>query len=354
MRTISKFLVSLQVVTFFLIVACDEGPVIPVITTPPAIQEPIQILDWDFEEGVYIAGKGYSTEKGRNIAQVWGNGKLQVITDGEIGSIATSIYVSGDEVFLAGYACYWDFYPYKAMIWRNGMVQPLTNGNYESGSFSIVAWNDDVYVAGYESSVAMLWKNGVPIPLSDATVPTHATSLFVSNGDVYVVGNERHADFNKAILWKNGKPQYLSGGSYATSVFVSGNDVYVAGGNELHGMVWKNGVEQILFSHGDNSYASSVYVAGEDVYVAGYEHQLDYTYSFEDNIIYGPAKALVWKNGVPTPLTNGSQDAKANSISVSGDDVYVVGYKGDTAVIWKNGIANSLGNGYASAVFIRK
>ncbi len=352
MRTNSKFLVSLLVQTF-LIVACDEGPILPVITTPPPIQEPIQILDWDFEVGVYIAGRGYSTERERDVAQVWANGKLQVIDDGEIGSIATSIYVSGDEVFLAGYEYYWDFYPDKAMIWNNGVAQPLTNGNHESGSFSIFAWKDNVYVAGYDSTVAILWKNGMPILLSDGTVPTQATSLFVSNGDVYVVGNEQHADVNKAILWKNGKPQYLSGGSYATSVFVSGDDVYVAGGNGLRGMVWKNGVEQILFSSGDNSYASSIYVAGEDVYVAGYEAQWDYTYSFDD-YVYGPAKAMLWKNGVPTPLTNGSQDAKANSISVSGDDVYVVGYKGDTAVIWRNGIANSLGKGYASSVFIRK
>ena len=342
---------SLLVLTF-LIVSCDTERPFPPGTTTAIPQDLIPIVDWDFEEGVYIAGSAYSTQRERDIAHVWGNGRLQVITDGEIGSIATSIYVSGDDVFLAGYEYYWDFYPDKAMIWKNGVAQPLTKGNHETGCFSIFAWSDNVYVAGYDSSIAMLWKNGVPIPLSDGTVPTQATSLFVSNGDVYVVGNEKHADFNKAILWKNGKPQYLSGGSYATSVFVSGNDVYVVGGNGLRGMVWKNGVEQILFSSGD-SYASSVFVAGEDVYVAGYEVQRDYTYSFDD-YVYGPAKPMVWKNGVPTPLTNGSQDAKANSISVSGDDVYVVGYKGDTAVIWKNGIANSLGKGYASAVFIRK
>jgi hypothetical protein len=340
----------------FLIVACDPDGSFPpgTRTAPlPPIKDLIRIPDWDFEEGVYIAGKGYSPQRERDIAQVWGNGRLQAITDGEIGSIATSIYVSGDEVFLTGYEYNWDFYPDKAMIWKNGVAQPLTNGNHEAGSFSIFPWNDDVYVVGYDSTVAILWKNGMRIALSDGKFPTQATSLFVSNGDVYVVGNEQHEDFNKAILWKNGKPQYLSGGSYATSVFVSGEDVYVAGGNGLRGMLWKNGVDQILFSNGDNSYASSVYVAGEDVYIAGYELQRDYTYAL-DEYSYGPAKAMVWENGVPNRLTNGSQDAMANSISVSGDDVYVVGHIDNIAVIWKNGIPNSLGKGDATGLFIKR
>ncbi len=303
---------------------------------------------------IYIAGSGYNMIRERYIAQVWGNGKLQV-TEGEIGSIANSIYVSGDDVFMAGYEYYFDFYPDKAMIWKNGVAQPLTNGNNEAGAFSIFVSNDDVYVAGYDSSFAMLWKNGVPIRLSDGAVPTQATSVFVSNGDVYVVGNEFPTDLNRAILWKNGMSQPLNGGSYATSVFVSGNDVYVAGGNGSRGMVWKNGVAQSFFNKSYNSYALSVHVEGEDVYVAGYEQPLIEIFEFfgGQGYDYAPTKALVWKNGVPQRLTNGNQGARANFISVFRDDVYVAGYDGELAVIWKNGIAKSIDRGIATALFIK-
>lgn len=365
MDTKTKFLLSLLVLTFLIDACSPEDPIPPVthptntstVTTPTnvwRIPDPPKV-EWDFEEDVYIAGGSYSKQK--DIAQLWGNSKLQLITDGKIDAIATSIYVYGDDVFLAGYEYNWDVYngwyrfPNKAMIWKNGVPQALTNGNNEAGSSSIFVWNEDVYVAGYESngdhSVAMLWKNGEPIPLSDGAVPTEATSVFISNGDVYVVGN---ADFNKAILWKNGVPQYLSGGSAATAVFVSGNDVYVAGygtGAPISAMLWKNGVLQMISS--SYSYASSVYVTGEDIYVAGSE----VTQNGENS--YGPTKAIVWKNGAPKPLTNGSQNGSARSIAGSGDDLYVVGSIGDQAVIWKNDVAKSLGKfSEATGLFIRK
>ncbi len=73
------------------------------------------------------------------------------------------------------------------------------------------------------------------------------------------------------------------------------------------------------------------------MYVAGYE----------SNGIKDVAK--VWKNGVATSLTNGSNDAVANSVFVLGTDVYVAGYekKGTKTVakVWKNGVATSLTNG---------
>ncbi len=50
-----------------------------------------------------------------------------------------------------------------------------------------------------------------------------------------------------------------------------------------------------------------------------------------------------------TSLTNGSNHAKANSVYVSGTDVYVAGYESNgtksVAKVWKNGVATSLTNG---------
>jgi hypothetical protein len=351
MRTKTKFIVSL-LVTFY-IVACEDS-IPPGTTTAPQDGPDQPTSNWDFEKKVYIAGSGYSPQRDRNIAQVWGNGKLQPIIEGEIGTMATSIYVSGDDVFLAGYEYRWDDHPEKAMIWKNGVAQPLTDGNHEAAALSIFVSNNDVYVAGYDSSFAILWKNGVPIRLTDGTIPTNATSVFVSNGNVYVVGNERHADFNNIILWKNGNPQSLADGSdvYATSLSVSGNDVYVVS-NGPCAMLLKNGVAQTLSFSNCYFHPLSVFVAGEDVYVAGYEQQVECPYNMFGECFYGPTKALVWKNGAMTWLTNGSQNAMANSIAVSGDDVYVVGYNGDTGVIWKNGASKSLGKGNATGIFIK-
>ncbi len=347
----AKFLLGLLVV-IFLNVACSQEDDLPLSSATQTSAPDEKTLNWDYEDGIYIAGGSYGQKK--DIAQVWGNGELQVITDGELDAIATCVYVSDADVYLTGYEYNWDVYngfyrfPNKAMIWKNGVAQALTDGNLEAGAFSIFEWNEDVYVAGHESTKAMLWKNGMPIPLSDGEVPTNALSVFVSNDDVYVVGNEQYGDFSKAVLWKNGNLQSIGEGSTATSVFVSGNDVFVAGYNASGAMLWKNGTEQLLLSNGVNPFALSVFVSGEDVYLSGFD------FSVLGEKTYGPTRAMVWKNGVPIPLTDGKTNALANSISVSGDDVYVVGHNGDIAVIWKNGIAKSLGAGDATGLFVKK
>ncbi|MFN8249585.1 MAG: hypothetical protein U0T68_11590, partial [Ferruginibacter sp.] len=77
----------------------------------------------------------------------------------------------------------------------------------------------------------------------------------------------------------------------------------------------------------------------------------------------GPGRAVIWKNGVPTYLTDGvNSDAMANDIFVDGSDVYVCGRKsssgsGEIAQLWKNGVATILSiggsNGIAQGVFVK-
>jgi hypothetical protein len=73
------------------------------------------------------------------------------------------------------------------------------------------------------------------------------------------------------------------------------------------------------------------------VYAAGYE------YDGQRQV------AKVWKNGVAENLTDESQISAANSVIVSGNDVYAAGSVGSVAAVWKNGVAQSLTDGTNSS-----
>ena len=72
--------------------------------------------------------------------------------------------------------------------------------------------------------------------------------------------------------------------------------------------------------------ANSVFVSGSDVYVAGH---------------YGNY-AKVWKNGIATDLSDGTELAEARSVFVSGSDVYVAGNIFKQGILWKNGVPTNL------------
>ena len=92
-----------------------------------------------------------------------------------------------------------------------------------------------------------------------------------------------------------------------------------------------------------NPWANSIAVSGSDVYVVGYQNT-------------GKDVAMVWKNGTATSLTDGTQYAIANSIAISGSDVYIAGVQASAttgyyiATLWKNGTAGNLTDGSTNAV----
>jgi len=235
-------------------------------------------------------------------------------------------------------------------FWKKGESKNLTNGNYYASARSIYVSGNDVYVAGIEGSpngrIAKLWKNGTARNLAnDAEVE----SVFVSGSDVYVAGSFRIDDYLCAALWiNNEEPLTLGWGwfnTYANCVYVSGSDVYATGSIEGKTVLWENGVAQYLSEGAVAASANSIFVSGSNVYVAGYESK-----KVGEEIFH--TVPMLWINREPHPLSIGGTSDYYGFISamyvfVQGSDVYVTGYDVDArgkhiATLWKNGVAQKL------------
>jgi hypothetical protein len=231
----------------------------------------------------------------------------------------------------------------------------LSNDTSEKGK-------QDVYVAGNSynnegESRAILWKNGRPQYLTSEKSESAAYSVYVSNNDVYVVGYEYTNGKSYAMLWKNGVAQQLSNGRYsacAWSIYVTGDDVYVAGNEfneekKLIATVWKNGIPIRLSK--ESSFAQSVFVLDNNVYVAGK------TYKNQKEV------ATVWKNGTPQILTLEDYNSEALSVFATEKDVYVAGHENSEVhksktIIWKNGevqhltVDNEIYGGVTNCIYV--
>lgn len=254
------------------------------------------------EVDVYVAGVEYNGSIAT--AKYWKNGQAMTVGDKVNWSIANSIAVVGNDVYVAGTEV---IGPSKqiAKYWKNGQAIALTDGTKIAGATSIAVVGSDIYVAGivydgvyangYPNGIATYWKNGQAIALTDGTKDADASSIVVVGNDVYVAGREYNGPGNVVKYWKNGQPISLTNGTnvgWATSIAIVGNDVYVTGYEREGGVVGSGGV----------------------IGVAKY-----------------------WKNGLPVSLTDGTIDSGASSIAVMGSDIYVVGWENYQGKYWKNG-----------------
>jgi sulfur transfer complex TusBCD TusB component (DsrH family) len=205
---------------------------------------------------------------------LWKNGVVQNLTDGKKGADVKSIFVSGNDVYAVGnipsgkkLSKNIDGKEYKynalyAVLWKNGVAQNLTDGEEQAYATSVYVSGNDVYVAGRDHGV-VLWKNGVAQKLTNGEKYVDKSFVSVSGNDVYVVWKEGDV----LVLWKNGETQNLIEGMKGTvnSVFVFGNDVYVAGREENEqkikvAMMWKNGEPQALTDGTKDATATSIFV----------------------------------------------------------------------------------------------
>lgn len=278
------------------------------------------------------------------------------------GEEETGEWPTGQNVFVAGFENIQDEKP-AARLWKNGKMVDLAGSTgsdvrsagdvINSVARSVFVSGNDVYVAGYDiiegegagerTGRARLWKNGEVQELEQGTYFEQAVSVFVSGDDVYVLGAESLHPIPSTggrwayKYWKNGKAEVFAernGGDGVNSIFVTDDgDVYIAGQYGKQAKLWKNGVEEDLAG---GEQASSVFVTANDIYVAGFDS----------------STAKFWKNGKMENLTNGTKFAKAYSVFVFGNDVYVAGYEGDEAKLWKNGIVQDIADNKDARMFL--
>ena len=106
------------------------------------------------EIDVYVAG--YAKSGVKDVAKVWKNKKEIFHTDGTKSALAYSVYVVGEDIYVAGKE------GKVAKVWKNKEeLYELADNGYV---YSIVVYNGDVYAAGYEvngaDDVVKVWKNG--------------------------------------------------------------------------------------------------------------------------------------------------------------------------------------------------
>ncbi len=325
---------------------------------------------------VYVAGYEWGPilpsgqlHSSYSAAKYWKNGIAfnLTLTDGTQSASASSIAVSGIDVYVAGsvandYASTLNP-PEIATYWKNGHAITLAGG---TGANSIAISGTDIYVAGYGyeggGTVAKYWKNGIAVNLEQNA---YASSIAVSGADVYVAGYRGAPykgtmggyppTYSAAKYWKNGVGVLTDdpNESQAWSIAISGTDVYMAGGGGYNNPAstgvaryWKND-HRIYLPVSNSSVARSIAVSGTDVYAAGSEGSFDTWITV----------AKYWKNGEAITLTEGTN---ATSITISGTDIYVAGYTNDyagsVAKYWKNGSAVKLSDGsksnFTSSIFV--
>lgn len=321
------------------------------------ISKEVSNTNTSLEVDVYVCGEEWDGT--RYIASYWKNGNRVTLGDG----FANSIFVYGNDVYVCGNG---------ATYWKNGNLVTLGNGIGQTNSIAVSG--NDVYVVGSKNGHAVYWKNGNALYLPENTrsgdwadiypiteTASTANSVFISGSDVYIAGGENitrmispypnlgHVYSTSAVYWKNGNEIYLIKGGYgssladeAYSIFVEGQDVYACGA--LEARYWKNGISVPIAGT-----AKSIFVSEGDVYVAGSQPGGEPYQSY-----YGTRYRIVakyWKNGNPVRLTDGTKNAYATSIAVSGNDIYVAGYEEKeagtlnwVAKYWKNGNPVILGD----------
>jgi hypothetical protein len=306
---------------------------------------------------IYLAG-GSMAANGHYNAQYWKNDSVvemytvnYILGGGYIALSGADIHVA-HQSFPIGEA--------YGKYWKNGVVTTSPKNKVPEWISGLKVFGQNVYILGsYEGSgQATYWKNGEAISYTDG-VNGDAQGIFVTGNDVYITGSVEINGKRVACYWKNGNRITLgpdTENSYGLRIAVKDNDVHVVGvkgltrsGRDLYATYWKNGVEIPLTDHSeDYSFAQDIAISGSDVYIIG-----DVTKGITRD-------AKIWKNGQASTLPSGNM---TSGIFAYDGDIYVAGsgeggFDGGRAMYWKNGNPTFLSDGktsvWVSSIFVHK
>jgi hypothetical protein len=307
---------------------------------------------------VYVGG--LESTGTHTVAKYWMNGRPVNLTDGTQNAAVNGIAVSGNDIYAVGTLSNGTYD--TATIWKNGQANPLATASASSVARAVGVSGSDVYVAGIilrTNNDATLWKNGEVIDLFGGDVHNNEAHglAFDATGAPVVAGYVNHAPPVVATYWDPGNvgtgSALSTGGlnTYAYAVAAAGGNLYFAGRTFLalgkyQATGWTNASGGALSDGSQDAAAVAIAVSGTDVYRAGYNGK----------------RAVYWRNQEATYLTDGLNTAAANGIAVEGGDVYVVGYESNgthlVAKCWKNAVPIPLTDGtqdaQATSIFIRR
>ena len=223
-----------------------------------------------------------------------------------------------------------------------------------------------IYAVGQEAVPGMgyyyatLWKDGKRILLSDGKYDAFCNGVYADGETIYIAGCEATGDLvddgyyepyhqNVGVIWKfkageedKAEKTVISDGKYSTSpiaVTVADGKVYAAGFDtpdyDRRVILWTDGKPQYLTDGSTDALAYCIHSDGKDVYVGGYIQPADNKQG---------GVATIWKNGVAQSLTSGNTVAKVNAICVDGGKVYAAGTEKESGgrwkgVLWIDGVA---------------
>ncbi|KKO89269.1 hypothetical protein AAW12_24515 [Sphingobacterium sp. Ag1] len=182
----------------------------------------------------FVSGNDVYVANATDEAAYWKNG-AKVTLDNTLhhpNSVqVSSIFVSGNDVYVSGYKSYAskgadNTNKQMALYWKNGQEIILSTGTGRYATrltSSIFVSGNDVYVAGMSrdpntgESMAVYWKNGQEVVLAKGPTFTQALAIAVSGSDVYVAGENS----NRKVYWKNGQETNLTDCAEISSMVVS-------------------------------------------------------------------------------------------------------------------------------------
>lgn len=218
-----------------------------------------------------------SSDRATSIASESGN----IYVGGEFGVWKNGFFTNQGyikDVAIANglfYSCGESFVSYKAAYWVGQTEYPLSN--FFSGALGLFVSGSDVYVAGYEvdpsnnRSRAVYWLNGTKVVLTPAGTEGSAKAIFVLGNDVYVLGNYISASYGGFVpaLWKNGQETnfFINNlDAFAEKLFVIDGDVFVVGttydsiSDLTRATLWQNGTPTYLSNDGVDEEATDIFV----------------------------------------------------------------------------------------------